>query len=143
MLKRFTFLLRTMPVAALAAALLWLTPAAAGEIPYGQGLLWRVERDGGGPASYVFGSFHSTDARLRKLAPAVDQAFSQARVAVFELIDSDESTAKMARALPLPVGSRLEDILGPERFQRTVAAVAPLGVPAEGLQNLKPWALSL
>ncbi|MGD1877711.1 MAG: TraB/GumN family protein [Kiloniellaceae bacterium] len=137
--------------AALAAALLWLAPvgaasgagAGAGELPYGQGLLWQVQREGGGPVSYVLGTIHSTDARLRDLPPPVDQALNQSRVAVFELIDNQDGTAKMARALQLPPGRRLEDILGRDLFKRTADAVAPMGIPVAALQNLKPWALSL
>lgn len=140
-------LLRQAPLALLAAALLWLTPAieraGAQNIPYAQGLLWQIQREGGGPVSYVLGTIHSTDARLRRLPPPIDQAFSQSRVAVFELIDSPQGNDKMVRAMRLPPDRRLEDILGPELFRRTAEAVAPLGIAAEGLQALKPWALSL
>ena len=140
-------LFRKAPLALLAAALLWLTPAieraGAQDLPYSQGLLWQVQREGGGPVSYVLGTIHSTDARLRKLPPQIDQAFSQSRVAVFELIDNPQGTDRMARAMRLPPDRRLEDILGPELFRRTAEAVAPLGIPADGLQALKPWALSL
>ncbi len=140
-------LFRHTPLALLAAALLWLTPAieraGAQNIPYAQGLLWQVQREGGGPVSYVLGTIHSTDARLRKLPPQIDQALSQCRVAVFELIDSPQGNDKMVRAMRLPPDRRLEDILGPELFRRTAEAVAPLGIAADGLQALKPWALSL
>ncbi|GAB4355029.1 MAG: TraB/GumN family protein [Kiloniellaceae bacterium] len=136
---------RKAPLALLAAALLWLTPAieraGAQDLPYSQGLLWQVQREGGGPVSYVLGTIHSTDARLRKLPPQIDQAFSQSRVAVFELIDSQQGNDRMARAMRLPPDRRLEDILGPELFRRTAEAVAPLGITPDVLQILKPWAL--
>lgn len=147
MLKPTDNFFRKLPLAVLAAALLWLAPlgggASAQDMPYGQGLLWQLQREDGGPVSYVLGTIHSTDPRLRKLPPPVDQALNQSRVAVFELIESEEGTAKMGRAMRLPEGRRLEDILGAELFQRTAQAVAPLGIPADGLQGLKPWALSL
>jgi len=147
-----SFLFRKVPLKAavmpaLAAALLWLTPVGGGagaqDLPYSQGLLWQVQREGGGPVSYLLGTIHSTDARLRKLPPQIDQAFGLSRVAVFELIDSQQGNEKMVRAMRLSPDRRLEDILGPELFRRTVDAVAPLGVAAEDLQSLKPWALSL
>ena len=117
-------------------------PASDTHPPYGQGLLWRVEKEGG-PVSYVLGTFHSTDARLRELHPAVDQALTRSRVAVFELLDSTSGAEKMSAAMQLPPDRRLADILGPDLFRRTLDAVAPLGVPVEAVQRLKPWALSI
>ena len=140
MLTSLHHLLRRAPLALLAAALLWLAPATAAEVPYGEGLLWRVQKDGG-PVSWLFGTLHSTDARLRRLPPEVDRAIGQSRTMVFELLESPEGTAKFVQAMQLPEGRRLEDILGPELFRRTAAAAAPLGVPVETLQRLKPWGL--
>jgi hypothetical protein len=142
MLNSLRSVLRHALPAVLAAAVLWLAPAAAGELPYGQGLLWRVQKDGG-PASYVLGTIHSTDARLRKLPPEIERAIDASRTLAFELLENPEGAEKLSRAMQLPPGRRLEDILGPELFQRTVEALAPLGVPAEGLQTFKPWALSV
>ncbi len=145
MLQRLTKTLLGVPLGFCAAALLALTlalPAAAESLPFGQGLLWRVQRDGGS-ASYVLGTIHSTDARLRNLAPEIDRALDETNNAVFELRDNPEASQQMLQAVRLPPGRRLEDILGAELFQRAVKAVAPLGVPAEGLQAFKPWALSL
>src|SRR5690606_27895083 len=120
-----------------------LSPAAqATDLPYGQGLLWRVERDGG-PASHVLGTIHSTDPRLRRLPPEIDRAIDASRVMAFELIEGAEGAAKLNQAMLLPPGDRLEDILGTPLFRRTVEALAPLGVPAAALQGFKPWALSV
>jgi len=127
---------------ALLALALATAPARASEAHYGQGLLWRVQKDGG-PANYVLGTLHTTDARLRKLPPEIDAAINASRVMAFELIESPEGTAKMSQAMQMPPGRRLEDVIGPELFGRTVAALAPLGVPADSLQGLKPWALSV
>ena len=118
------------------------TVLAAAELPYGQGLLWRVQRDGG-PASYVLGTMHSTDPRLRDLPPEIDRAIDDSRVMAFELLESQQGNEKMSQAMMLPEGRRLEDVIGPELFRRTVEAVTPLGVPAAALQGFKPWALSL
>src|SRR3546814_20887652 len=61
----------------------------------------------------------------------------------FELLESQEGAARMARAMQLPPNRRLEDILGPALFRRTAEAAAPLGLATETLQRLKPWALGL
>ncbi len=139
--------LRGLGVALLAVTLLLpatagSVQAGAGEMPFGQGLLWRVQRDGG-PASYVLGTIHSTDPRLRDLPPAIDGAINESRVMAFELLDDPEGQARLARAMQLPPGRRLQDILGEELFGRVADAVADYGVPPNGLQALKPWALSV
>ena len=107
---------------------------------YERGLIWRVDGAGEMP-SYVFGTLHAADARLRDLPPAVRTAFDAAGIAAFELDDSRLDQAELMEAILLPPGRRLEDILGPTLFQRAAAIVAPPGIFAEGLQNLKPWAL--
>jgi len=116
--------------------------AGAGEMPFGQGLLWRVQRDSG-PVSYVLGTIHSTDPRLRDLPPATERAINDSRIMAFELLDDPEGQARLARAMQLPQGRRLQDILGEELFERVADAVADFGVPPSGLQALKPWALSV
>src|SRR3546814_3840683 len=146
MLTPLQTVLRRAPLGLLAAAVLVLAvalpTARAEEMPYGQGLLWRVQKDGG-PASYVLGTSHSTDPRLRRLSPEIDRAIENSRVMAFELLESQEGAARMARAMQLPPNRRLEDILGPALFRRTAEAAAPLGLATETLQRLKPWALGL
>lgn len=118
-----------------------LPAAAAEETPFGQGLLWRVQKDGG-PANYLLGTMHSTDARLRELPDAIDQALDHARLAAFEIIAGQGGEAEMEQALQLPPERRLEDIVGPELFGRAATAVADFGITPEALQRFKPWALS-
>jgi hypothetical protein len=101
-----------------------------------------VQRDGG-PVSYVFGTIHSTDARLRDLPAEVRQALEASSDTAFELVDDPAGQELLTQAMQLPPGRRLEDILGPELFGRAAAAAANLGVPADNLQSLKPWALSV
>jgi len=115
---------------------------SAEDIRFGQGLLWKVQRNGG-PASHILGTIHSSDPRLQNLPPEVSQAFETAGVAVFELPAASASQSKVAEAMRLPPGQRLEDILGSELFGRVAQAVEPLGVKPEGLQSLKPWSLIL
>ncbi|WP_193368644.1 TraB/GumN family protein [Pelagibius marinus] len=142
MLKSLQSKLFTAPLAVLAAAFLWLTPAAAAEnIPFSQGLLWQLQKDDA-PASYLLGTMHSTDPRLRELPREIDQALDRSQVAAFEIVTGQGGEADMAQALQLPPGRNLEDIIGAELFGRTAAAVADFGVTPEGLQRMKPWALS-
>lgn len=115
--------------------------AGAQDIPFDQGLLWQVEKQGT-PPSYLLGTMHSTDPRLRRLPREIDRALDQARVAAFEIVGGGEGEAGMGQAIQLPPGRKLEEILGPGLFARVAEAVADFGVTREGLQRMKPWALT-
>ena len=115
---------------------------AAAELIYGQGVLWKVEREGLAP-SYLFGTIHITDDRILNLPAPVRAAFEGAKVAVFEVIMTDEVRMKMAREMVLTDGRNLQAILGPELFERTVAVARRYGLEPQILQAFKPWALAL
>ncbi len=115
---------------------------AAGDLPNGQGLLWKIERAGLAP-SYLFGTIHITDERVLDLPPAVEAAFGAARSATFEVIMTDELRMTMARAMVLRNGRTLESILSPELFREAAAAGARYGFGPEQLKYFKPWALAM
>ncbi len=115
---------------------------AAGDVPNGQGLLWKIERAELAP-SYLFGTIHITDERVLDLPPAVAAAFGAARSATFEVIMTDELRMKMARAMVLRDGRTLESILSPELFREAATAGARYGFGPEQMRYFKPWALAM
>jgi len=115
---------------------------AAGDVPNGQGLLWKIERAELAP-SYLFGTIHITDERVLDLPPAVEAAFGAARSATFEIIMTDELRMTMARAMVLRDGRTLESILSPELFREAATAGARYGFGPEQLKYFKPWALAM
>jgi uncharacterized protein YbaP (TraB family) len=114
---------------------------AAGERPFGDGLLWRVERDGQTP-SHVFGTMHTADRQVAALPPAVWEALDGAASLVLEIVMTNQTRGELALAMFLPAGEDLGAILGPERFGRAVQAGARYGIPREQLRLMKPWALT-
>jgi uncharacterized protein len=115
-------------------------PAYAG--PFERGLLWRVERQGS-PPSYVFGTLHSTDARVLALPTAVAQAFSRSRVFAMEAYLSDAEEAEFFEAMQFDDGTMLAPLLGEVWFDRLKRALGP-DAPAERiLARTKPWAALL
>ena len=115
---------------------------AAGDVPNGQGLLWKIERAELAP-SYLFGTIHITDERVLDLPPAVAAAFGAARSATFEVIMTDELRMTMARAMVLRDGRTLESILSPELYREAATAGARYGFGPEQLKYFKPWALAM
>ncbi len=124
------------------AALLLATgwPAlAADPMPYGKGLLWKIERAGAEP-SHVFGTIHSTDKRVRRLPKPVKKVIRAAKSMILEIARTDDMPVRMARLMMLRDGRRLEEILGAELFGRFAKVAGRYGLPAKLLQRIKPWA---
>jgi uncharacterized protein YbaP (TraB family) len=121
-----------------------LAGAPAAEVPYGQGLLWRIERpdDVGAAPSYLFGTMHITDERVLKLPPPVREAFESSSSATFEVIMTNETRTKMSTAMVLRDGRTLDQIVGAKRFEAVVAAGRRYGLPPDSLRQFKPWAIA-
>jgi uncharacterized protein YbaP (TraB family) len=113
---------------------------ATTEMPYGRGLLWQV--DGAGPApSYVFGTMHSADEEVTDLAPPVADALADARSLSIEVVMTPQAQASLALSMTLSDGRTLEDVVGPDLFDRAVAAGQPYGFGERELRLFKPWAI--
>jgi uncharacterized protein YbaP (TraB family) len=106
--------------------------------PFGQGVLWRVEK--AGAVSHVFGTVHSVDERVVNLAPRVADTFAAARNLSIEMIDDQATQSKLTVAMLIPGGRTLEEILGPELFAETVKVGERYGFQPAALERLKPWA---
>jgi uncharacterized protein YbaP (TraB family) len=117
-------------------------PLAAGEpgLLYGEGLLWKLERQGD-EASYLFGTMHIADPRILDLPESVRGAFESSSLAVFEVIIDPQAQAQIAQLMVLSDGRTLDQILSPELFQRVVETAATYGLPEAAVRVFKPWAL--
>lgn len=115
-------------------------PQPPAEMAYRASLLWQVEKPGFA-RSYVFGTVHSADPRLRDLPPEVREAFDASASAAFEINGTAKDEADFVQALQQPQGQRLEDTLGADLFQRTAAAVSRFGLQPEAVQRMTPLAL--
>ncbi len=118
-----------------------LAPAAK-ERPYGQGVLWRVERADAAP-SHVFVTMHTADPVVVDLPPAVTKAFVAADSLVLEIVMSNRVRGELGRAMLLPDGRGLEAIAGPRRFARVLEAGKRYDMPRDQLNRFKPWALTM
>lgn len=120
--------------------LLLLQGVAVAEIPFGKGLLFRIEKGDVQP-SYLFGTVHLEDSRVLTLPQPVRTAFDESRTVVLE-ITLDE-TAILASALGMLItdGRELRDIVGEELYLRTVSAMEPRGIPEVALRHYKPWSV--
>ncbi len=131
-------------LAGLAVLFLLAAPGAsmAGERPYGDGLLWRVERADRAP-SHVFGTMHTADRQVVALPMAVAETLDGAESLVLEIIMTVEVRGRLAQAMVLPNGTDLAAVAGAERFARVLEAGARYGIPGAQLRLMKPWALTM
>ncbi|GIW70900.1 MAG: hypothetical protein KatS3mg102_0442 [Planctomycetota bacterium] len=102
-------------------------------------LLWRIE---GETPSYLFGTIHLPDDRVRALPPAVEQAFAAAQAVYTEIPLDAASQIEAARMMALPGTQTLQGVLPPELYERTVRYIEARGLPALPFMRLKVWAMS-
>jgi uncharacterized protein YbaP (TraB family) len=117
-------------------------PSEAGtEIRYGQGVLWRVERRDAAP-SYLFGTMHSKDPEITRLAKPVAAQFDGAHSLAVEVVQTPSAVRAYRDAMEIANGD-LELLIGPERMTLVEEVGARYGLPEWRLRRLKPWALSV
>ncbi len=130
----------TLTVLCLAAA----APAAsAGErLPYGKGLLWKVERQGVAP-SWVFGTMHVSDERVTNLPKPLEEVLTKVDSLSLELIFHDRMNDDDDKSRTLGDGRRLKDIIGLRLFSKIVRRLGGGRHVAAEINKLKPWAVAL
>ncbi len=143
-LRRWAAFIVAAPVFLLWAAL-GRPVAWAGEVPFGEGLLWRVQAADAAPDTapgFLLGTIHITDERVLALPAPVREAFDSARSATFEIILTPQVRARIGQAMILTDGRTLDAILGPETFATVAEAGRRYGFQPAQLRLLKPWALA-
>lgn len=128
-------------LAALLSFALWIPGLVhADEGPFDRGLLWKVERDGK-PANYLFGTMHVSDPRVTTLAEPVREAFAASRTVALELIVDQALEAKIGKAMQLPAGQSLDQLLSKRQLLLMRDIAAHYGVTPDLFMSLKPWAV--
>ncbi|MFN9976292.1 MAG: TraB/GumN family protein, partial [Phycisphaerae bacterium] len=87
-----------------------------------QPFLWRiVKADPAGepqtPTSWIFGTIHVPDEEVTTLHPLVQSAFDDANAAYFE-IDFIKNTGAQTKAISLPDGESLDELISAELIDR-------------------------
>ena len=128
-------------------ALLDRIRSEAAATPNGDGLLWRLEKDGEQP-SFLFGTMHMTDQRVTRLTPAAQQAFDASQTVVIEtteILDQAKMLAGMMRKPELTMftdGTTLTSLLSDEDAEAVNKALDERGIPPASVSKMKPWMLS-
>lgn len=121
--------------------------AEAAGIANGEGLLWRVEKEGAAP-SHLFGTIHITDERVTDLPAPVRDALAAARVVAVESVEALDRTALEKQLdgykalMFFQDGRSLAEHLGAARRAALAAAFASLGRDIEAFGAMKPWVVA-
>jgi len=106
-----------------------------------QGILWRIE-GAASQASYLFGTIHSEDPRVTRLAKPVRQVFDQADSFSAEILMDLPSLTEASTLMLIHQGDTLQDMLNPKLYQQTVKLMAGHGLPEFVVRQMKPWAVA-
>jgi len=118
----------------------------AAAIPNGDGLLWRVEKDGSAP-SYLFGTMHVTDPRVTELPASARNAFAEAETVVIETTDILNQKAMMTAMAEQPElmmfsgNESLADYLTAEERTIMEKTLGERGMSLQSVIKMKPWIL--
>lgn len=152
----FSFLLFAGPVFALcdAPSEFWTLPQEeqqtlrdrANQVPYPEGILWQVEKDG--VVSYVIGTMHFYNPRhaktMEQIAPLLDQT---EQVFLETTTAQDEDMKRRITTEPeiafITEGPSLIDLLGEEAWQQLKPKLRPYGIPGFMAAKYQPWLIGL
>jgi len=124
----------------LALILAWasLTPAHADTALHS---LWEVH--GKHNTVYLLGSIHVLRPADYPLAPAVLQAYANAKSLIMEInlaeIDSAQVQSEMITSAMLAGGKSLPDILGPQRYSHAASLAHEVGIELATFDQFAPW----
>lgn len=105
----------------------------------GPGLLWRIHYPKQ-PASFLFGTIHVDDKRVKSLNKQVKRRFEEAQTLCLEVLPDRETQVGIGMAMLLPQTQSLDEIIGDALFSDLSLMLHKMGItPIESLR-LKPWA---
>lgn len=123
-------------------------PLQISEIPYpgpdefGQGLLWKVSREGL-PPSYVFGTIHVAERHVSEQLDKVRDVLAETEVFVMEAIPEPDDIVLMRRMMFFDDGTQLQDVISADLYAKTLAELSAYHLTEKDVSTMKPWAAYL
>ena len=107
-----------------------------------RGLLWELSKPGV-PASYLFGTLHSEDPDVVRLAAPVQKVFDASQAVVIEVLFDMQAMRLSSTAMLMMDGRSLKDIVGESLFAKAAAAMQVRGMPEMLTMHMQPWAVAV
>lgn len=110
-----------------------------------KGFIWKVEKDD--VDVYLLGSIHVGQQSMYPLREDIEKAYLNSDKLVVEVNigeqPSDEVLADIQALQTYTDGSKLQDHVSAETYERIVSFLADLNLPADTYDGFKPWAVYL
>jgi uncharacterized protein len=120
-------------------------PSTIAEVPAGpaatRGILFEIRPPTGAPASFLFGTIHSEDARVVELPAPVREAFDASPSVALEVVPDASAIIRAMVTMAYTDGRLLRDVLPADLYLETADALVGIGMPEEAFKDLKPWAV--
>jgi hypothetical protein len=104
--------------------------------------LWKAQ--GTSNVVYLLGSIHLLKDTDYPLPTAIESAFTNSQIAIFETdldkLESPEGQAAMLSKITLPEGQTLQQNLSPKTYQSFSKHAAEVGLPIQSLEQFRPAA---
>ena len=109
---------------------------------FSEGLLWEVSRGAAAP-SYVFGTIHLSDERVRDLPAPLVEVLDRVDSLSIEIVFGPEADALIATAARIPLGEpTLHERLDDDRLLRLYQIAERHGISLLILDHFKPWVVA-
>lgn len=106
---------------------------------WGQGLLWRIEREGR-PASHLYGTMHVDFPEVTRLPPPAALAFANARLLAVEVVMDAAAQQSYQEAVMRPPGAPpVTEELGATLATQYLDMARGLGLPVAVAERLTVW----
>lgn len=121
--------------------------AEAAKMPNGQGIFWKVEKEGLKP-SYLLGTMHVTDPRVLTMPKGAREAAAAADVVVIEsdeILDEKKAAASLLMHPELTMftdGKSVKDHLDAAELEKLEAGLKERGLALGAVARMKPWILA-
>jgi len=102
-------------------------------------VFWAIEKDGE-PAGYLLGTIHSEDPRVLEFTDEFLAKLRNNDMFAMEMVPDLPTLARLTEYMHYPEGQTLESVIGSERFNALVSALAVYKVPRDFISAMKPWA---
>ena len=100
-----------------------------------RGLLWKIESDNA-PASYLFGTIHTDDARVTDFSPRLREALDESQTFMMEVLPPRDMTLIFMKQ-----GS-LQNLLTPQELEEVKRLADMHSIGADVALRMKPWLLA-
>jgi len=135
--SRFPVLV-SLALALLLSAVSWTLPANQEEL-VDSALFWSIHK-GGQDVGYLLGTIHSEDPRVLDFSEDLLGRLKSNRVFAMELVPDLPTLARLTEYMHYPPGQTLESVIGTERFKTLASALSAYSLPADFINQMKPWA---